>query len=137
MRIKKINEFNTNEKDLLMGGKISNEECVKLLDTLSSINVEAKKFKEVSNSSGLNISAFIKEGIINFVTDGVNPITLTVNIDAVFKGGDRVSPSPRFASKTSGYVPPRPGSETDKPLNPPKFGSRTSGYVPSRNEKME
>lgn len=131
MRIKKVNELNTTELDTLMGGKVSNEEAMELLDTFASINTDAKKFKEVSTSH--QVSAFIKSGIINFVTEGGSPITLTVKFDISFKEGDKVTSSPKFGSRTTGYTPPKPGSETDKPLNPPKFGSRTTGYTPPKN----
>ena len=133
MRIKKVNELNTTERDTLMGGKISNEEAMRLLDTFASINTEAKKFKEASSALSYQVSAFLKSGVINFVTEGESPMTLTVNIDISFKEGDKPVSSPTFGSRTTGYTPPRPGSETDKPLNPPKFGSRTTGYHPPRN----
>ena len=133
MRIKKVNELNTTERDTLMGGKISNEEAMRLLDTFASINTEAKKFKEASSALSYQVSAFLKSGVINFVTEGESPMTLTVNIDISFKEGDKPVSAPTFGSRTTGYTPPRPGSETDKPLNPPKFGSRTTGYHPPRN----
>jgi len=120
-----------------MGGKISNEEAMRLLDAFAFINVDAKKFKEASLALSYPISAFIKSGVINFVTEVDNPMTLTVNIDIHFKddSGKSVT-SPTFGSRTTGYTPPKPGSEVDKPLNPPKFGSRTTGYTPSRDDKF-
>ena len=128
----KVNELNTTEIDTLMGGKISNEEAMRLLDTFASINTDAKKFKEASALS-YQVSAFLKSGIINFVTEGEKPMTLTVNINITFKEGDEVASSPTFGSRTTGYTPPIPGSETDKPLNPPRFGSRTTD-TPSRDK---
>jgi hypothetical protein len=133
MRIKKVNELNTTERDTLMGGKISNEDAMRLLDTFASINTDAKKFKESSSALSYQVSAFLKSGIINFVTEGEKPMTLTVNINITFKEGDEVASAPTFGSRTTGYTPPRPGSEIDKPLNPPKFGSRITGYNPPRN----
>jgi len=133
MRIKKVNELNTTEKDTLMGGKISNEEAMRLLDTFAFINADAKKFKEASLALSYPISAFIKSGVINFVTEVDSPMTLTVNIDISFKDDSGNRTAPTFGSRITGYTPPKPGSEVDKPLNPPKFGSRTTGYNPPRN----
>jgi hypothetical protein len=109
MRIRKVNELNTTEINPLMGGKISNEEAMRLLDIFASINTDAKKFKE--SSSSLTVSAFLKLGVINFVTEGESPMTLTVNIDIKFKDGDKP------AGRTSGSQYPTNSPRPSHPIN--------------------
>lgn len=108
MRIKKVNELNTTEIHPLMGGKLANDEATSLLDFFVKINEEAAQFKKVADYEGLTYGAYMKGGVINFIADGENPLTLTVKMDFTFKHDSQKLNPPKFGSRTSSYVPPHP-----------------------------